>query len=127
MRNFRWPEDNINDEEHSVNWLFQLAAKEWSELIGEDVTETVLKGGYYSVSPRPGFRVVGINSNLGYVDNWWLLYEDIDPFNQLQWLADTLKAAEDNNESVHILSHVPTGGASSLKVWFREYGKIVER
>jgi sphingomyelin phosphodiesterase len=122
-----WPEDNINDEEHSVNWLFQLAAKEWSELIGEDVTETVLKGGYYSVSPRPGFRVVGINSNLGYVDNWWLLYEDIDPFNQLQWLADTLKAAEDNNESVHILSHVPTGGGSSLKVWFREYGKIVER
>jgi sphingomyelin phosphodiesterase len=71
--------------------------------------------------------VVGINSNLGYVDNWWLLYEDIDPFNQLQWLADTLKAAEDNNESVHILSHVPTGGGSSLKVWFREYGKIVER
>ncbi|RZC34304.1 sphingomyelin phosphodiesterase-like [Asbolus verrucosus] len=122
-----WPSDTIVDNSFTVKWLFELAAKMWSELIGEDVTETVLKGGYYSVSPRPGFRVIGINSNLGYTDNWWLLYEDIDPFNQLQWLADTLKLAEDNNESVHILSHVPSGTSSSLKVWSREYRRIVER
>lgn len=96
-------------------------------MIGQDVSETVLKGGYYSVSPRPGFRVIGINSNLGYTDNWWLVFDDKDPFGQLQWLANELQQAEDNNESVHILGHVPSGTSSSLKVWSREYVRLIER
>ncbi|XP_044255456.1 sphingomyelin phosphodiesterase-like [Tribolium madens] len=122
-----WPDDQLQDETLSVKWLFKLAADEWSKLIGQDVSETVLKGGYYSVSPRPGFRVIGVNGNLCYTDNWWLIYDDVDPFNQLQWLADTLEQAEAANESVHILSHVPTGDISCLKVWSREYHRIVER
>ncbi|RZC34305.1 sphingomyelin phosphodiesterase, partial [Asbolus verrucosus] len=122
-----WPDDQLQDDTLSVKWLFELAAEKWSNLIGEDVKETVLKGGYYSVSPRPGFRIIGVNGNLCYTDNWWLIYDDVDPFNQLQWLADTLKLAEDNNESVHILTHVPTGDISCLQVWSREYRRIVER
>jgi sphingomyelin phosphodiesterase len=122
-----WPDDQLKDDSLSVKWLFELAAKQWSDLIGQDVSETALKGGYYSVSPRPGFRVIGINGNLCYTDNWWLIFDDVDPFQQLQWLADTLKEAEDAGESVHILSHVPTGDISCLKVWSREYHRIVER
>ncbi|XP_008192876.2 sphingomyelin phosphodiesterase [Tribolium castaneum] len=122
-----WPNDKILDDKLSIKWLFELAAKHWSELIGEDVSETVLKGGYYTVSPRPGFRIIGMNSNVAYTDNWWLMYDDVDPYGQLQWLSDTLKKAEDNNESVHILTHVPTGCSYSLKVWNREYRKILER
>jgi sphingomyelin phosphodiesterase len=110
-----------------VKWLFELVADLWSDMIGENVTETVLKGGYYSVSPRPGFRIMGLNGNPGYTFNFWLLVEDFDPFGQLQWLADNLKQAEDNNESVHILMHVTTGSSTQLKVWSREYARIVER
>ncbi|KYB28199.1 Sphingomyelin phosphodiesterase-like Protein [Tribolium castaneum] len=121
-----WPTDKVADS-FDIKWLFELAAKHWSDLIGEDISETVLKGGYYSVSPRPGFRIIGVNSNVGYTDNWWLIYDDFDPYDQLQWLVQTLKKAEDNNESVHILTHVPTGSSSSLKVWNREYNRIIER
>jgi sphingomyelin phosphodiesterase len=122
-----WPTESVLDEKFSVQWLFELAAQSWSELVGEDISETVLKGGYYTVSPRPGFRIIAINSNLCYCYNWWLIFDDVDPYGQLQWLADTLKQAEDNNESVHILSHIPTGTGESLSVWGREYSRIIER
>lgn len=51
----------------------------------------------------------------------------MDPFGQLQWLADTLKLAEQNGEFVHIISHVPPGEADCHKVWNREYVKIIKR
>ncbi|KAJ3657707.1 hypothetical protein Zmor_009492 [Zophobas morio] len=122
-----WPTESVTDEQFSIQWLFELAADAWSDLVGEDIRETVLKGGYYTVSPKPGFRIIAINSNLCYSFNWWLIFEDKDPYGQLQWLADTLKQAEDNNESVHILSHIPTGTSDSLSVWGREYSRIIDR
>ncbi|KAJ3664456.1 hypothetical protein Zmor_000019 [Zophobas morio] len=111
----------------STQWLFDLAAKSWSDLIGHNVTQTVLKGGYYSVSPEPGFRVIAINSNPCYTFNFWLIYDDTELKEQLQWLADTLKDAEDNDERVHILSHIPAGTSECLVAWDVQYSRIVQR
>lgn len=55
------------------------------------------------------------------------MYEDNDPFGQLKWLVKTLKKAEENNESVHILMHIPTGANDTFSVWSREYTRIVDR
>lgn len=74
----------------------------------------------------PGFRIISINSNVAYYYNFWLIYDDYDPYGQLQWLSDTLYLAEQNNETVHILSHVPSGG-DMLAVWAREYRRIINR
>lgn len=38
-----------------------------------------------------------------------------------------MKKVEDNDESVHILSHLPTRPAYCFEVWKREYDKIIER
>lgn len=62
--------------------------------------------------------------------NWlyrWLLYDDVDPYGQLQWLADTLYQAELNEEIVHILTHVPVGDETVLKKWSYEYGRVIKR
>lgn len=56
-----------------------------------------------------------------------MIHNDTDPFGQLAWLARTLKEAEDNKEIVHILSHIPSGKSDLLKVWSREYHRIIER
>ncbi|KAJ8959688.1 hypothetical protein NQ318_021879 [Aromia moschata] len=77
--------------------------------------------------PEKGFRVVVLNSNVCYVVNWWLLNEDEDPYGQLAWLVETLLAAEEAGESVHILMHVPTGNSECLTVWSREFNRIIER
>lgn len=46
---------------------------------------------------------------------------------QLQWLVNTLEQAENNNEYVHILSHIPNNNNDLLKVWSENYQKIIER
>ncbi|XP_044255462.1 sphingomyelin phosphodiesterase-like [Tribolium madens] len=122
-----WPPQNLPDAKFSNEWLFDLIGDLWSDLVGEDIRDTVLKGGYYTVSPYTGFRIIVINSNPCYTFNWWLLWNDVDPYGQLQWLADTLFQAETNNEKVHILSHVPSGTSECLSIWAREYSRIVER
>lgn len=59
----------------------------------------------------------------------WLIYDDIDPYSQLQWMVDTLLKAEENGEIVHILSHVPPGTSygSTYGVWMHQYRRIIER
>lgn len=57
----------------------------------------------------------------------YLLYNDEDPYDQLRWLVEVLAQAEANGESVHILSHVPTGDNTCFKVWSQQYRRIVER
>lgn len=44
---------------------------------------------------------------------------------QLEWLRDTLIEAKINGERVHILGHIPPNTSSCIRVWNREYNKIV--
>lgn len=122
----RFAPEDVLDSSLSSEWLYRLIASELSEWL-PDSEETLLKGGYYSASPREGLRIVGLNSNLAYLENWWLIQNDTDPGGQLAWLVNTLKEAEDNGEVVHILSHIPGGKSDLLPVWSREYHKIIER
>ncbi|KAJ8960386.1 hypothetical protein NQ314_006076 [Rhamnusium bicolor] len=124
---FSWSSESDTDKTLSTQWLFDLVAEQWSDWLTDDAKQTILRGGYYTISPRKGFRVIVLNTNVCYLENWWLLNEDRDPYDQLEWLSNTLLNAENNQESVHILSHIPTGSSGCLQVWSREYRKIVER
>ncbi|KAK9693931.1 Calcineurin-like phosphoesterase [Popillia japonica] len=117
----------IEDEDLSTQWLYDEAADVWSGWLDSDATNTVRYGGFYTVSPTPGFRIITLNSNVAYTINWWLLYDDVDPYGQLQWLADTLYEAEQNGEKVHIISHIPSSDSTMYTVWSREYRRIIER
>lgn len=57
----------------------------------------------------------------------WLIYQPKDPYDQLKWLADTLLEAENNDEFVHILGHIPAGASQCQHTWSREYRKIINR
>lgn len=111
----------------STSWLYELVANEWSTWLPLETQQTILKGGFYTVSPRPGFRIVALNSNVCYIVNWWLIWDDYDPYGQLNWLVNVLLEAEQNGESVHILSHIPSGSHSCVAVWSREFNKIINR
>ncbi|XP_076273221.1 sphingomyelin phosphodiesterase-like [Rhynchophorus ferrugineus] len=115
------------DPKISSKWLYRLITTEFSQWLPKEAKRTLMRGGFYSVSPREGLRIVVVNSNVAYIMNWWLIHDDVDPFGQLAWLAQTLKEAEDANEVVHILSHIPSGKADLLQVWSREYHRIIDR
>ncbi|XP_076651995.1 sphingomyelin phosphodiesterase 1 [Halictus rubicundus] len=120
---------NITLDDITTNWLYELVADLWIGYgwLPESTRGTIHHGGYYTVSPTKGFRVIALNSNICYSYNWWLWYTPRDPDNQLQWLADTLRKAEENQEFVHILSHIPVNTNACLKTWKREYIKIINR
>ena len=121
--------NRITEDNLTTNGLYELIADLWISFgwLPESTRSTIHRGGYYTVTPKTGFRIIALNSNVCYTYNWWLLYDPKDPDGQLQWLANTLSNAEKNNEFVHILSHIPANSNACLNTWRREYLRIINR
>lgn len=76
------------------------------------------------MTPRKHIILV-YNANL-YIGRW-LTYHPKDINEQLSWLVNVLSQSENNNEWVHILSHVPANEEECQYTWNREFKKIVKR
>lgn len=110
----------------SSQWLFDLIHDQWSPLLPDEAHETLRAGGHYSVLVRPGLRLIAINSNFCYHSNLWLFHSVAYFAEQLQWFRGELAKATENEEKVHVISHVPTNDMLCYVGWAREYRKIVE-
>ncbi|KAL1505482.1 hypothetical protein ABEB36_005045 [Hypothenemus hampei] len=123
------PESVDKNSNVSSQWLFDLVAEEWSKWLPSDTQTTIRKGGYYTVLVKPGFRIIALNSNVCFRQNFWLVFENNDTYDQLKWLVDVLSQAEKNGEKVHLLAHVPVTDEyySCTQVWSRELTKIILR
>ncbi|KAH8310080.1 hypothetical protein KR067_001763 [Drosophila pandora] len=111
----------------STKWLYEHLYNDWSKWLPEETKDTILKGGYYTVSPKKGFRIISINSNDCSTDNFWLYHSGSDKIPQLQWFHDTLLAAEKAGEFVHVITHIPSGVGSCWSVWAREFNRCITR
>ncbi|XP_071804161.1 sphingomyelin phosphodiesterase-like [Asterias amurensis] len=115
---------------NSITWLYQSMVDSWvtdAKWLPKETTSTIIKGGYYTVPVYPGLRVISLNMNMCNNQNWWLLDNEVDPANELQWLIDVLQKAEDENEFVHILGHIPPGSGDCLPQWSWNYNQIINR
>lgn len=108
-------------------WLYEELTRSWSHWLPNETSETILRGGYYSVGVFPGFRVIALNNNYCDGKNMWLFVNPIDPTGQLSWLVDELLKAEENGEKVYILGHIPPGSMDCLSGWSRNYYNIIYR
>lgn len=118
---------DVKDEKLSIKWLYDYTASTWSQWLPSESLETVKKGGYYYTLILPGFRFIVLNNNICYTYNFWILSGSDIMKEQLQWLHNTLLLAEENNEKVHIMRHIPLGLAGWFRFWTREYTRIIER
>lgn len=107
---------NIPIPEFSSAYLYNYLATAWSQWLPPSAIQTVREDGRYTFLLAPGFRVIVINNNLGYTYNFWVMHDPRDQREHLQWLHNTLLAAETNREKVHILLHIPNGTSSFLFV-----------
>jgi sphingomyelin phosphodiesterase len=73
----------------------------------------------------PKLKLISLNTNYCPKENFWLFINSTDPLGQLQWLANTLQEAEDNDEKVHIIGHIHP--FNCLDSWSKNYYKIVNR
>uniref|UniRef100_A0A8C8S0S8 Sphingomyelin phosphodiesterase n=1 Tax=Pelusios castaneus TaxID=367368 RepID=A0A8C8S0S8_9SAUR len=109
----------------SSAWLYHAMADAWQEWLPPPALETLRASGFYTLQLRPGLRLVSLNMNFCSEANFWLLINATDPAGQLQWLVGVLQAAEEQEEKVHIIGHIPP--AHCLKSWSWNYYRIVNR
>jgi 3',5'-cyclic AMP phosphodiesterase CpdA len=113
----------------STQWLYDHLETLYADYLPADALATVKSGGYYTVLSSEGHRVIVLNNNLCFTLNWWSFTPaGITAMkDQLQWLQDTLKAAETAGEFVHILGHIPPNENKCYQSWALQYRKIIER
>ncbi|XP_049780611.1 sphingomyelin phosphodiesterase isoform X2 [Schistocerca cancellata] len=121
-----FPPPYVHDD-FSISWLYDEIDNQWRQWLPSSVSHTVRRGAFYSVLVRPGFRVISLNMNYCNNKNWWLLLNSTDPAKELQWFIYELQSAEFNGEKVHVIGHIPPGHSDCLKVWSRNYYKIINR
>ncbi|KAF2893416.1 hypothetical protein ILUMI_12760 [Ignelater luminosus] len=117
----------VDHPQLTSQWVFDLSARLWKAWLPIETHKSILHGGFYTTLIKPGIRIIGLNSNFCYIFNWWLFLDDFDLYGQLEWLVKVLLEAEENNEVVHIISHIPNGDTTCLYNWSKEYSKIVNR
>uniref|UniRef100_A0A6P7FLT4 Sphingomyelin phosphodiesterase 1-like n=1 Tax=Diabrotica virgifera virgifera TaxID=50390 RepID=A0A6P7FLT4_DIAVI len=111
----------------STNWLYDLMAKLWSPWLPESALKTVRRQGYYAYSVNDKLKIIGLNNNVCYNFNWWLLLETEYLNEQLQFLIQELEESEQKGQFVHILGHVSVGNQECIEPWEKSYNEIVRR
>ncbi|XP_013190308.2 sphingomyelin phosphodiesterase 1 [Amyelois transitella] len=111
----------------NTTWLYEALVNKWGPYLTDEAKASLLERGDFSVRPRPGLKVITLNNNIAYRDNWWLVYDPLDSKKHLDWLVQELYQSELAGEKVHILAHIPPGRHDLIHSWSREYNKIVNR
>jgi sphingomyelin phosphodiesterase len=118
------------DTSMNVQWLYDALSSDLEPWIGSNASQQVQKyGAYSSKFPGGNLRVISINTNLYYKENFWL-YEktmETDPSGQLAWLVSELQAAEQNGERVYIIGHMAMGLGDALHDGSNYFNQIVDR
>ncbi|CAH1111058.1 unnamed protein product [Psylliodes chrysocephalus] len=111
----------------STDWLYELMGKVWRPWLSPQALETVKYQGYYAQTVSPRLKVIGLNNNVCYNFNWWLMYHTEYINEQLQFLNKELEESEKNGQFVHILGHVSVGNQECIQPWEVSYNRIVQR
>ncbi|RUP47644.1 Metallo-dependent phosphatase-like protein [Jimgerdemannia flammicorona] len=136
-----------------ASWLYNSLAKSWKPWLGGRAANQVMRnGGSYAVKVADKLRLVSLNTNFCYVNNWWLFKDTNDtvgftpkiphrsclvnyptsitkqdPNNILAWLIHQLQLAEDAGDRVWIIGHHPPGVPDCFHEYSARFSKIVER
>lgn len=86
---------------------------------------TVRVAGYYTVLLQPGLRLISLSNSDCTVNNFWILHSRQHIQAQLQWFHNTLLAAEQAGERVHVLTHHHQNAC--FRFYSREYRRIQDR
>ncbi|GAA5905278.1 hypothetical protein JCM6882_003735 [Rhodosporidiobolus microsporus] len=106
--------------EASPAWVYDLTAKDWEKWIGAEAAEQVrTKSGCYSrVHPGTDLRIISLNTNYWYKQNFWTYDTNVmswDPNGIIAWFAEELDAAEKAGQRAWIVGHIPPGKADILR------------
>ncbi|GAA5995798.1 PPN1 endopolyphosphatase family protein [Rhodotorula paludigena] len=120
-----------------VDWVYDVAARDWEKWIGSEAAQQVRNssGCYSRVHPGTSLRIISINTNLWYKQDFWLYETDEhswDPNGILTWLASELDFAEKSGQRAWIIGHMSFGKTDTMRDQsnyanqiFRRYRKTI--
>ncbi len=115
----------------AAQWVYDTLSSAWTQWIGASASGSTVKStGAYSVQYASSkLRIISLNTNLYYIQNYWL-YEttmETDPSGQWAWLVTELDAAEKSGERVWIIGHMPMGLSDAFHAGSNYFDQIVNR
>jgi sphingomyelin phosphodiesterase len=114
----------------SSQWVYDTLAAAWTPWIGSTAAKQADDYGAYSyVVPNHNLRIISVNTNFWYRENFWL-YEktmEFDPNGQLAWLVSELQAAETAGQRAYIIGHMPFGTSDTFYDYSDYLNQIVNR
>jgi sphingomyelin phosphodiesterase len=119
-----------NSDGEESQWIYDLLSQEWSRWIGDDGARDADLLGVYSVKyPHGNLRIISLNSNLWYRQNYWLYREPMlrDPSGQFEWLVRELDQAEKAGENVYLMSHMSIGDRNAFHDGSNYLDQIINR
>jgi sphingomyelin phosphodiesterase len=115
---------------NAAQWVYDTVAADWQQWIGAGADASVQGFGSYSVQwGTTNLRIISINTNMYYVQNYWLYTEpmEVDPSGQFAWLVTQLDAAEKAGERAYILGHMAMGLSDAFHDYSFTFDEIVNR
>ena len=115
---------------NKAQWIYDLLSQSWSRWIDAEATADAEQNGAYSTRyPGGNLRIVSLNTNMYYRQNYWLYQKTMlqDPSAQFAWLVKELDAAEKAKENVYIVGHMPLGDKDAFHDQSNYFDQIVKR
>ncbi|KAF2092753.1 sphingomyelin phosphodiesterase [Rhizodiscina lignyota] len=112
-------------------WVYNTISENWKPWIGEEAAQTVKTnfGRYSIVRPDTKLRIISMNTMFWMRVNFFMYLREMpfDPNGQFAWLVEELQKAEDNEERVYIIGHVPMGRVDALWDYSEYFDQIIQR
>ncbi|KAJ7716970.1 sphingomyelin phosphodiesterase [Mycena maculata] len=120
---------------HTANnsqFVFDIQSAGWERWIKESAAFQVEhdSGSYSAQVSGTNLRILAVNTQYWYNQNFWLYDSDVfqpDPNGILAFMVDQLQAAEDAGARVWIIGHIPIGSSSMLFDQSNYYDQVLQR
>ncbi|KAK6988045.1 Saposin B-type domain-containing protein [Favolaschia claudopus] len=120
---------------HAMNdsqFVFDTQSAGWEQWIKPAAASEVkhLSGSYSAQVPGRGLRIVAVNTQYWFKQNFWLYDSDVfqpDPNGVLAFLVDALQAAEDAGDRAWIIGHIPLGKEDTMIDQSNYFDQVLQR
>ncbi len=117
------PFDEVKNEK-----ALNITAELWKDWIGEEAYKLYIKRGYYTTKHlNTNFRIVSLNTMDCDVMNFNIIKNPTDPNGQFKWLESVLRQAENDNEIVYLIGHIPPGDGTYTSECSKRYNALIDR
>ncbi|KIP02824.1 hypothetical protein PHLGIDRAFT_277143 [Phlebiopsis gigantea 11061_1 CR5-6] len=123
---------NTTDTTIDSQWVFDTQSAGWEQFVGSAAASQVdhISGSYSAVVEGMNLRIISVNTQYWYKQNFWLYDSDTqqpDPNGLLAFVVQELQAAEDAGQRAFIIGHMPMGKQDALNDQSNYYDQIVQR